>query len=62
MTDDQDEDFLKHEVVPTLMETVGVSQYYGVKELLRDQYFDPGNTLQTRQLLDPQGASETCRP
>lgn len=59
MTNDQDKEFLKHEVVPTLMETVGVSQYYGVKELLKDQYFDPGNTLQTKQTQVPLG---TLRP
>ena len=35
-------DFLTYEVIPTLMETVGVSQYYGVKEVLRDTYFEPG--------------------
>merc|ERR1712127_1102286 len=36
----QDEDFLKYEVIPTLLQTVGVSQYYAVKELLRDQYWE----------------------
>lgn len=33
--------FLKYEVIPTLMKTVGVSNYYPLKELLRESYFDP---------------------
>jgi len=35
-----DPDFLRHEVVPTLMKTMDVSNYYPMKELLRDIYFD----------------------
>ena len=52
----QEADFLKHEVVPTLMKTVrrmfkycsketfqmDVTNYYPMKELLRDKYFDEG--------------------
>ena len=35
------EPFLRHELIPTLMKTVGVSNYYPLKELLLDTYFDP---------------------
>ena len=36
-----DANFLRHELIPTLMKTVGVSNYYPLKELLLDTYFDP---------------------
>jgi len=35
------ENFLKYDVIPTLLKTVGVTNYYAIKELLRDNYFDP---------------------
>ena len=35
------EHFLRYELIPTLMKTVGVDNYYPLKELLLANYFDP---------------------
>lgn len=37
----EDQNFLRYGVIPTLLNTVGVTNYYALKELLRDTYFDP---------------------
>ena len=49
LTDDSH--FLTYEMIPTLLQTTGVSNYYPVKELLRDSYFSEGTVGELSAML-----------
>ena len=48
---DQDPEFMRYGYIPKLMEATEVSNYYGFKELLYDNYFDEGQIGDLYQMI-----------